>query len=207
VLFVTARFLETFPKKAAMYLKAVDTTKSNKTLAFAKLTKGKTPQAKANKLVQKLEDNQPTVALVLSNFAFNEPEGTSPLRTWVDISEALEVIKAHTFVRGADKKPRKYNPKSLGNLKPWSSEHPRPRKQVTAPWHLADEARSFYASGMSFKAVGTKLGIPSGQAKYIIEGGLSASIKGGMRGAAGPSTGTSEATKCPDIELIEDLPS
>lgn len=182
-----------------MYLKAVDTTNANKTLAFAKLTKGKTPQAKANKLVQKLENNQPSVALVLSNYAFNEPEGTHPLKTWMDVSEALEVIKAHTFIRGADKQIRAYNPISLGNLKVWNDANPRPRKPVTAPWHLADEARSLYAAGMSFKAVGAKLGMPSGQARYIIDGGLSASIKGGMRANVGPSKATKTANELTDL--------
>lgn len=170
-----------------MYLKAIDTTQGNKTLAFVKLTKGKTPQAKANKLAQKLRDSQPNVALVLSNYAFNEPEGTTSLNIWTDISEALEVIKAHTFVRGSDKQIRAYNPISLGNLKIWNDANPCPRKPVTAPWHLAQKARSLYASGMSFKAVGARLGIPSGQARYIIDGGLSASIKGSMRGDAGAS--------------------
>ncbi len=184
-----------------MYLKAVDTTQSNKTLAFAKLNKGKTPQAKTNKLVQKIQDNQPNVALVLSNYAFNEPEGTTSLKTWTDIAEALEVIKAHTFVRGVDKKPRKFNPSSLRNLKLWSAEHPRPTKRVTAPWHLATEARSLYASGMSFKAVGAKLGIPSGQARYIIEGGLSASIKNGMRGDAGACRANNTSNELTDLTV------
>jgi hypothetical protein len=175
-----------------MYLKVVDTTQGNKTLAFGKLAKGKTPQAKANKLAQKLQDNKPNVALVFSNYAFSEPEGTSSLQTWTDVTEALEVIKAHTFVRGLDKQIRAYNPISLGNLKVWNDGNPCPRKPVTAPWHLASEARSLYASGISFKAVGAKLGIPSGQARYIIDGGLSASIKGGMRGDAGAS-GASKA--------------
>lgn len=170
-----------------MYLKAVDTTQGNKTLAFAKLTKGKTPQAKANKLSKTLQENQTNVALVQSNYAFNEPEGTTSLKTWTDVTEALEVIKAHTFVRGSDKQIRAYNPISLGNLKVWNDANPCPKKPVTAPWHLAPEARSLYASGMSFKAVGAKLGIPSGQARYIIDGGLSAAIKGGMRGDAGAS--------------------
>lgn len=144
-------------------------TTQTKTVAKARLVKGFTPAAKANKLIQALDKNPTNSKLVLSNYSRSTVDAFPPIQAWEEKETALEAIRARTYRRGKDTKPRKVNPKSLDSLKSFN-KNTRPNKPKTAPWESAPKAKELRQDGWTWKAIGQELGCKASTVRYMVDG-------------------------------------
>ena len=110
-----------------------------------------------------------TATLVLSNYSRATSDGFPALQSWEDKEAALVAIRAHTYRRGKDTKPRKVNSKSLDSLKSFN-KNTRPTKPTTAPWELAPKAKEMRQDGWTWKAIGQELGCKDSTVRYMVDG-------------------------------------
>ena len=153
-----------------MFLRVDTKTKPAKTLAKARLVKGSTPAAKANKLIQALDKNPTNSKLVLSNYSRATVDTFPPIQAWEDKEAAVAAIRAHTFHRGKDKQKRTINPKCLTSLTPWNANNPRPNKPKTAPWESLPKVQELRLEGWTWKAIGQEIGCKASTARYMVHG-------------------------------------
>jgi hypothetical protein len=105
-------------------------TAKTKTVAKARMVKGFTPAAKANKLIQALDKNPTNSKLVLSNYSRATADDFPAIQAWEDNKQAVEAIRERTYRRGKDAKPRQVSPNSLASLKSFNKDT-RPNKPKT----------------------------------------------------------------------------